>query len=178
MCNPYFVKSLNFGTSTHNGDSNGGNSNMSNLESFLQNNPNVKTILSKKCNVFDMKDLLMFFELSIDFVQKQKKFSETEAKLQETVDDMSEWQKAIWEDVINSDSDITEQEACTKFLQLVCRVNIREDPAYKESMNIKTQLRQDQQKAGEAKLESKEKWIKLLREAGALGPSIVSVEYE
>ena len=36
-CNPYFVKSLNLRTSTHNGDSNGGNSNIDTLAQLYDN---------------------------------------------------------------------------------------------------------------------------------------------
>lgn len=150
-CNPYFVKSLNLRTSMYNGDSMDLDDSddddpemsklksflQSNLESFLKQNEKVAKILSDKLKIYDMghnmEDLYDTLDHEIRDALEKKTMSDTEPEIRESYAQMSEWQKAIWDDLIYESSDYTAQEACIEFLKLISSMDIREDPAYKEA---------------------------------------------
>lgn len=167
-CNPYFVKSLNLRTSMYNGDSHDSDDSddddpeMSNFESFLQSN--VKSFLEKnetvssflfdKLKISDMRDLYEILEHEIRTQLKKKTMSYTAPEIRKSYAQMSEWQKAIWDDLIYESSDYTAQQACITFLNKFSSMDIREDPAYKEACAnneiASIQHRKDKQAALEA----------------------------
>ena len=123
-CNPYFVKSLNLGTLTLNGGGEIEDADMLELKKILQNsdiNPNFANVLSEVVWVHNMQSLKMFLQDSFNFVQNRVGFPET-------VPEMSEWQKAIWEDVIDTHSKPWEVQACKNFLILWRQIDNRRGP--------------------------------------------------
>ena len=115
-CNPYFVKSLNLRTLTLNGDGEIEDADMLELKTFLRKsdiNPNFANVLQEVW-VHNMQTLKQYLQDAFKFVHNQIAYPHFGPVL-------LEWQKAIWNDVLDIHSKQEDIQACLRFLQLCKR---------------------------------------------------------